>query len=180
MVSLIDCRNALEESRGDFEKAKEILRKKGTFLALKKTERSTAAGIIASYIHSDERIGVLVELNCETDFVARNADFKELGHELAMHIAAMNPTYICVEDIPSRVVETEKEIYRAQFQDLEKPHEVVEKIIEGKIQKYSEEQVLLRQSYVRDDSKTIQDFINEYIARLGENIQVKRFIRYQI
>lgn len=149
MASMIECRDALREAGGDFEKSKEILRKKGALVARKKTERATSSGIIASYIHMDQRTGVLVELNCETDFVAKNEEFKKLGHELAMHIAAMNPRYARLEDIPQ---EPENE----------------------------EEHALLNQPYIRDDTKTIQDLINEYIGRLGENIQVKRFVRYHV
>lgn len=180
MASMIECRNALDESGGDFEKATKILREKGALIAQKKTERTTANGIISSYIHTDCKTGVLVELNCETDFVAKNEEFKKLGHEICMHIAAMNPQYVRVEDIPEEVVDAEKEIYREQFKGSGKPKEVIEKIIDGKLNKYRGEQVLLNQPYIRDDSKTIQDLINEFIAKLGENIQVKRFVRYQV
>lgn len=180
LASMIECRNALDESEGDFEKATEILRKKGSLIAQKKTERTTANGIVSSYIHNDCKIGVLVELNCETDFVAKNEEFKKLGHEICMHIAAMNPQYVRAEDIPKDVIDAEKEIYRKQLEGSGKPEEIIEKIIEGKLNKYSEEHVLLSQPYIRDDSKNIQDLINEFIAKLGENIRVKRFVRYQI
>lgn len=180
LASMIECRNALDESEGDFEKATEILRKKGSLIAQKKTERTTANGIVSSYIHNDCKIGVLVELNCETDFVAKNEEFKKLGHEICMHIAAMNPRYVRAEDIPKDVIDAEKEIYREQLEGSGKPEEIIEKIIEGKLNKYSEEHVLLSQPYIRDDSKNIQDLINEFIAKLGENIRVKRFTRYQI
>lgn len=180
LASMIECRNALDESEGDFEKATEILRKKGSLIAQKKTERTTANGIVSSYIHNDCKTGVLVELNCETDFVAKNEEFKKLGHEICMHIAAMNPQYVRAEDIPKDVIDAEKEIYRKQLEGSGKPEEIIEKIIEGKLNKYSEEHVLLSQPYIRDDSKNIQDLINEFIAKLGENIRVKRFVRYQI
>ncbi len=180
MASMIECRNALQEAGGNFEKAKEILRKKGGIAARKKLERDTTNGIIASYIHTDGRTGVLVELNCETDFVAKNEEFKRLGHELAMHIAAMNPRYMRLEDIPAEVIEAEKDICREEFKDSGKPPHIVENIIEGKLKKYSGEHVLSSQPYIRDDTKTITDLINEYVGKLGENIQVKRFVRYQV
>ncbi len=180
MASMIECRNALDEAGGDFDKAKEVLKKKGAVVAKKKTDRTASNGIIASYIHTDARTGVLVELNCETDFVAKNEEFNKLGHELAMHIAAMNPRYVRPEDIPREVLDAEKTVYQDQFKDSGKPADVLDKIIEGKLAKYREEHALLNQPYIRDDTKTIQDLLNEYIGRLGENIQIKQFTRYQV
>lgn len=180
MASMLECRNALHEAGGDFDKAKEVLRKKGMKLAEKKADRATSNGVIESYIHSNKRMGVLLDLRCETDFVARTDQFKELAHEIAMQIAATKPSYIYPEEIPAGVIEAEKNIYREQFKDSGKPEKVLEGIIEGKMQKYAEEHALMTQLYVRDDSKTIKDLINEYISKIGENIKVERFVRFEM
>lgn len=179
-VSLSLCKKALEESNGDIEKAKEILRKWGEDLAEKKSSRKTSQGIIEAYIHSNKKIGVLVELRCETDFVARNQKFQELAHDLAMHIAAMKPKYIKEEDIPEEELQKEREIYREQFEKTGKPKEIIQKMIEGKLKKYKDEVVLLNQPFVKNPQKRIKDLIGEYIAALGENISVERFIRFEI
>ncbi len=179
-MSIARCREALEEAGGDFAKAKEILRKKGAELAEKKGGREAANGVIESYIHTDKRLGVLLDLRAETDFVARSEAFRTLAHEVAMHIAAMNPSWISPDDIPPDVHEAEQNIYREQFQESGKSKEVVEQIIEGKMRKYAEDHCLLNQPYIRDEDKTIRDLINEYIGKLGENIRIERFTRYSL
>lgn len=179
-VSVIQCKKALEETNGDIEKAKEVLRKWGEDLAGKKANRETNQGIIEAYIHSNKKIGVLVDIRCETDFVARSEDFKNLAHNLCLHIAATNPYYIKPEDVPEQELRGEREIYKEQFAGTGKPEEIVEKIIEGKIKKYKEEICLLTQPFVKEPDKTVQDVLNEYIAKLGENIIVKRFVRFEI
>lgn len=179
-VSLSQCKKALEESGGDLEKAKEILKKWGEDVAQKKSMRATSAGIIESYIHSNKKIGVLIELRCETDFVARNQDFQNLAHEIAMHIAAFNPLYISEEEISPEVLENEKRIYSEQFANEKKPPQILEKMIEGKMAKFKQGICLLTQPFVKDDSKTVKEIINGAIAKIGENISVKKFIRFEI
>lgn len=179
-VSLSLCKKALDETGGDIEKAKELLRIWGQDLAGKRGGRSTAQGVIEAYIHANKKIGVLVELRCETDFVARNKDFQDLAHELALQVAATNPLYVGPEDIPTEVIEKEKEIYQGQAKKEKKPKAVMNKIIEGKLEKYKKSACLLFQPYIRDETKTIQDLINEYIAKIGENIAVGKFVRLEI
>jgi len=177
---MIECKKALEESQGSIEKALEILHRQGKIKAQKKAERETGEGIIESYIHSNGKVGVLLELNCETDFVARNPDFKELAHELCLQIAAMAPQYIKPEDVPREFLDGERKIYREQFSGSGKPAHIIEEIVEGKLKKYCEEISLLPQSFVKDEQKSIQDVINDYILKLGENITVKRFVGFSI
>lgn len=179
-ISLGDCKKALEESNGDISLAKEYLKKRGAAVALKKIEREASAGIIDSYIHSNKRLGVLLEINCETDFVARGEDFQNLAHEICLQIASMKPMYLKEEEIPQSVLEKEKEIIAEQVKEMNKPAEVLEGIIKGKLEKYKKEVCLLDQLWIKDDSKTIQSLINEYIAKIGENIIVKRFVIYEI
>jgi elongation factor Ts len=179
-VSLSLCKKAIEEAEGDIEKAKELLRKWGEDLASKKASRVTGEGIIDAYVHSNKKIGVLIELRCETDFVARNSEFQNLAHDLAMHIAAFAPKYIKEEEIPQEELEKEKEIYREQFKETNKPPEIIEKMVEGKLKKYKESICLLSQPFVKNQKKTVDQVIKEYIAKLGENISVKRFIRFEI
>ena len=179
-VSVIDCKKALEEAEGDMEKAREILRKWGKEVASKKVGREAGQGIIASYIHPNKKIGVMVQLNCETDFVARNEQFQKLAHEICLQIAAMGPRYVKEGDVPEEFLEGEKEIYREQFKDSGKPQKIIDEIIEGKLRKYKQEISLLSQAWIKDENKTIGDLINEYINLLGENIVVKRFVRYEI
>jgi elongation factor Ts len=179
-ISLSDCKKALEESNGDISLAKEYLKKRGAAVALKKTEREASAGIIDSYIHSNKRLGVLLEINCETDFVARGEEFQNLAHEICLQIASMKPMYLKEEEIPQSVLEKEKEIITEQVKEMNKPAEVLEGIIKGKLEKYKKEVCLLDQLWIKDDSKTIQSLINEYIAKIGENIIVKRFVIYEI
>ncbi len=179
-VSIMECKKAIADAENNYEKAEEILRKKGFEKAKAKSSRATNSGAIGSYIHSNHNIGVLVELGCETDFVAKNEDFLALQKDISMQIAAMTPLYISETAVPAEVIEKEKNIYREQMKDSGKPEQVIEKIIEGKLSKYFSEVCLLNQKFFKDDSKSIQDLIAEKIHKLGENITVKRFIRYQV
>jgi len=176
-VSITECKKALEETGGDFEQAKNKLREWGKELAGKKSAREAGEGIIESYIHPNKKVGVLIELRCETDFVAKSKNFQELAHEICMQIAAMKPLFLKEEDIPSEVLDKEKKIYKEQIKDSGKPEE---QIIDGKLKKYKEEVSLFSQPWVKDNSKTIKELIDEYIAKIGENIEVKNFIRYEI
>ncbi len=179
-AGIVDCKKALQEAGGDIEKAVEILRKKGAAKAAKKAERATAEGIVVSYIHAGGKVGALVELNCETDFVARTEDFKNLGHEIAMQVAAMAPEYVSREDVPAEIVEKEKEVLKEQALAEGKPEHIVEKIVEGRLSKFFSEKCLLEQPWIKDDSKTIKDLLTDYITKLGENIKVKRFCRFEV
>jgi len=179
-AGMMDCKKALSEVNGDIEKAIEHLRKKGLATAKKRAGRALSEGIIQSYIHMNSKLGVLVEVNCETDFVAKNEDFQEFTKNIAMHIAATNPLGITAEDISPEIIEKEKEIYRAQALEMGKPENVVDKIVEGKLNKFYEENCLLNQPYVRDTDISVADLLNELIAKIGENISIKRFVRYQI
>ena len=179
-AGMMDCKKALLEVNGDMEKAVEFLRKKGLATAQKRAGRALNEGIIQSYIHMTGKLGVLVEVNCETDFVAKNEDFQEFAKNIAMHIAASNPLGISPEDVPEDLIEKEKEIYRAQALEMGKPENVVDKIVEGKLKKFYEESCLLNQPYVRDTNLSVADLLNELIAKIGENISIKRFVRYQI
>ncbi len=179
-ISMMECKKAIEEAGGDLARAKTILREKGKEIIKGKEERTTNNGLIASYIHSGAKIGVLVQLQCETDFVARNEVFQKLAHEICLQIAAARPIFIKNEDIPEELLENEKKIYQKQFQDSGKLEKIINQIIEGKLAKYKKEICLLEQSWVRDETKTIKDLIKEYIAKIGENIEIKRFVRYEI
>ena len=179
-ISLAECKKALEESNGDIEKAKEILKKKGESVAAKKSEREVNAGLIDAYIHAGGQVGVLIKVLCETDFVARGDLFKELIHELLLQIASMSPTYVSEEDIEGGAIEKEIEIYREQLVNDNKPDDIKENIIKGKLDKFKKEVCLLSQPWVKDNSMTVQDLINDYIAKLGENIKVKGFVRYEL
>lgn len=178
-ISLSDCKKALEESGNDIEKAKEYLRKRGEAVALKKGERTVGAGIIDAYVHQNKRLGVMIELACETDFVSRGEDFNNLAHEICLQIASMKPLFIKEEDIPEEILKKEKAIYEEQAKELNKPEEIVQGIIKGKLEKFKKENCLINQLWIKDDTKTIQNLINEYIAKTGENILVKRFARYE-
>jgi elongation factor Ts len=179
-AGMMDCKKALSEVNADMDKAVEFLRKKGLATAQKRAGRALNEGIIQSYIHMTGKLGVLVEVNCETDFVAKNEDFQEFAKNIAMHIAASNPLGISPEDVPEDLIDKEKEIYRAQALEMGKPENVVDKIVEGKLKKFYEESCLLDQPYVRDTNLSVADLLNELIAKIGENISIKRFIRYQI
>jgi len=177
---MMDCKKALVEVEGDMEKAVEFLRKKGLATAQKRAGRAMTEGTIQSYIHMTGKLGVLVEVNCETDFVAKNEDFQEFAKNIAMHIAASNPLGIKPEDVPEDIIESEKNIYRAQALEMGKPENILDKIVEGKLKKFYEENCLLNQPFVRDPEISIADLINDLIAKIGENITIKRFMRYQI
>jgi elongation factor Ts len=179
-VGMMDCKKALAESDGDMEKAVEFLRKKGLATAQKRAGRATSEGIVQAYIHMGGKIGVLVEVNCESDFVAKNEDFQAFAKNIAMHIAATNPVGIASEDVPAAVVEKEMEIYRGQAREMGKPEKMLEKIAEGKMAKFFKDNCLLNQPYVRDPNLTIADLLNETIAKIGENISIRRFARFQI
>ncbi|WP_457640138.1 translation elongation factor Ts [Persephonella sp.] len=179
-AGILECKKALEETGGNLEEAVELLRKRGIAKAAKKAGRETKEGLIHAYIHAGGRVGVLLELNCETDFVARNETFKELANELALQIAAMRPQYVSRDTVPKEVIEKEGEIAREAAIAEGKPEHIAEKIAEGKVEKFLKEVCLLEQPYIKDDKKTVEDLIKEYIAKLGENIQVRRFTRYEI
>lgn len=179
-AGIMDCKEALKESGGDMEKAADYLRKKGLATALKRAGREASEGVVQSYIHMGGKIGVLVEVNCETDFVAKTPDFQEFAKNIAMHIAAASPLGVVPEDIPADVIEREKEIYRAQAREMGKPENMMEKIIDGKMNKFYKDSCLLNQMYVRDTNLTIADVINDMIAKTGEKITIKRFARFQI
>lgn len=177
-IGLMKCKAALVESNGDIEKAIEQLRKSGLAAAEKRMGRSASEGTIFSYIHGNGKLGVMLELNCETDFVAKTDDFQQLGKDICMHIAAMDPKWVSADEVDTNVLEKEKEIYKEQIQG--KPENVVEKIVEGKIKKFKEENCLLDQAFVKDDSQTIDAIIRGLIAKLGENIKVAKFTRMEL
>ena len=177
-LGMMDCKQALVETEGDMEKAVEFLRKKGLDAAAKRAHRATAEGRIGAYIHPPGRVGVMLELNCETDFVAKNAEFATLLHDLCMHVVASRPDAVSREEIPAEVIEREREIYRAQVQD--KPEKIQDKIVESKLENFFKQNVLLEQPFVREMKKSVGDHIKEVIAKLGENITVKRFVRLAV
>ncbi|MEA3361262.1 MAG: translation elongation factor Ts [Thermodesulfobacteriota bacterium] len=179
-VGIMDCKNALQESNGDINEAIDILRKKGIAKSQKREGRITSEGQIQSYIHMGGKIGVLIEVNCETDFTAKTEDFTNFAKNLSMHIAATNPISLYPEDLPAEDMEREKEIYRVQALESGKPEKVVEKIIEGKLKKFYSDVCLLEQAYVKDPDKTVRDLLNELKAKTGENIQIRRFVRFQL
>ncbi len=179
-AGIMDCKRALADSNGDMNKAVEFLRIKGLASAEKKVSRATKDGLVTSYIHAGGKIGVMVEINCETDFVARTPDFQNLCKDIAMHIAASGPMYVKKEDVASDVINKERAVFTAQTIESGKPQNVVEKIVEGKVAKYLSEICLLDQSFVKDPSKTIEQYIKEKVALLGENISVARFARFQL
>jgi elongation factor Ts len=175
-----DCRNALIEANGVIEKAIEILRKKGQAAAAKKAQREASEGLVGSYIHAGGKIGVLVELNCESDFVARTDAFQQLSHDIAMHIAALDPRYVRREEVTPEMLEKERDIYRAQALATGKPEAVVEKIVNGKMEKFYEENCLYEQHFIKDESVTIGEMITQAITKLGENISIRRFARFKV
>lgn len=180
LAGMMDCKEALKAADGDMEKAVDYLRKKGLATAQKRAGRTTSQGQVGSYIHAGGKIGVLVEVNCETDFVGRTEQFGELVHNLAMHIAAANPVCVRREEMPAEFLEKEKEIYRAQAKETGKPEKVIEKIVEGKVEKYFKESCLMEQPYVKNPDVSITDLINEKIAQIGESITIRRFSRFQL
>lgn len=183
-AGMMDCKKALVETQGDFEKAVEFLRKKGLSAAAKKAGRTAKEGAVSSYIHAGGKIGVLVEINCETDFVARNEQFQGFVRDVAMHIAAAGPQYVRPEEVPTTIVEKEKEIMLAQLKqdpkNSNKPPQVLEKIIEGKVKKFFDETCLLNQAFVKDPDKTIAQLQTDMVAKIGENINIRRFVRFTL
>lgn len=179
-AGMLDCKKALEETNGDIDKAVEVLREKGLSAAAKKAGRIATEGLVESYIHAGGRIGVLVEVNCETDFVAKTDNFKDFVKDVAMQIAAANPLYVRREEVPQDIIEKEKEILRAQALNEGKPEKIVDKMVEGRISKYYEENCLLEQDFIKDPDKTIEQLLNEKISTIGENITIRRFVRFEL
>ncbi|MEE8234837.1 MAG: translation elongation factor Ts [Nitrospirales bacterium] len=179
-AGILNCQNALKENGNDVEKAIDHLRQKGLALAQKKASRETKEGVISAYIHAGSKIGVLVEVNCETDFVARNDEFKAFVKDIALQIAAANPSYVRREQVPAHQLDREKAIYLAQAKELGKPETAWDKIVHGKVEKFFQEQCLLEQTFIKDPNTTIHDLLTQTIARLGENITIPRFTRYQL
>ncbi|KKT77588.1 MAG: Elongation factor Ts [Parcubacteria group bacterium GW2011_GWF2_44_8] len=177
---MMDCKQALEEASGNEEKAVEILRKKGAAKAAKKADREAKEGIIESYIHANGKIGVLVEVLSETDFVAKNEEFKQFAHDIALHIAAMSPLYVSREEVPAEAVAREKEILMEEVKSTGKPAEIAEKIVEGRLGKFYGDICLLDQPFAKDQTKIIQELLNEKIAKIGEKIEIRRFCRFEI
>lgn len=179
-AGMMDCKAALSEMNGDMDKAVDFLRKKGLASASKKSERATSQGVVSSYIHGGGKIGVLIEVNCETDFVARTEDFQSLVKDLAMHVAAANPQFVKREDVPSDVLDREKEVYRGQLREMKKPEAMMDKIIEGKMDKFYSDICLIEQAFVKDPDVKVQSLLTDKIAKLGENITIKRFARFEL
>lgn len=179
-AGVLEAKNVLEVTGGDFDRALQMLREKGAAQAAKRADRSANEGVIESYIHAGSRIGVMLELNCETDFVARNEQFQSLAHDLALHIAAMNPRYLNLEDIPEATVEREREIYKAQAKSEGKPEAIHQRIVDGRMVKFYEATCLTEQPFVKDDSVKVKDLITEAIRTTGENIVIRRFARFEL
>ncbi|MBM9511205.1 translation elongation factor Ts [Desulfogranum marinum] len=179
-AGMMDCKKALGETEGDMEKAVDLLRQKGLAVAAKRADRATSEGVIEAYIHGGGKLGVMIEVGCETDFVAKTDDFRNFAKDIAMHVAAVNPVSISREEVPQELIDREKDIYTKQALDSGKPEQIVEKIVTGKIEKYLSEICLLEQKFVKDPDLTVQDKLNELIAKMGENISVKNIARFQI
>lgn len=179
-AGMMDCKAALQEAKGDEEKAIDILREKGLAAAARRADRSANQGIVDSYIHMGGKIGVLVEVNCETDFVARNDEFRDFAHNICLQVAATNPLYLQREDVPPKVLEKEQQIIKAQAENENKPAKVIENIVKGRLEKYFRDNCLLEQSFVKDEDVTINDLLTDLIARIGENIVIRRFSRFEI
>jgi elongation factor Ts len=179
-AGILDCRNALEQSDGDFNKAVDILREKGLAQAAKRASRVASDGVVELYSHGNGRVGVMIEVNCETDFVARSEAFRKLAHELALQIAASSPLCIREEDLPAETLEHEREIATAKAREEGKPDAIIPKIVEGYLDKYKNEVILLRQTYIRDESMTIQDLVNQVVVSIGENLVIRRFVRWAL
>lgn len=177
---MMECKKALSEADGDFDKAIEILRKQGAKAANKKAERESNEGVISSYIHGNNKVGAMVKLACETDFVARNEEFTQLAYDIAMHVVAANPSYLTPDNVPEEEIEKEKEIYREQLKQEGKPKDIIEKILTGKINKFYEETCLLKQAYVKDPDRSIENLVQDAVLKLGENIQLVEFARFEI
>jgi len=179
-AGMMDCKKALTETEGEMEKAVDLLRQKGLAVAQKRADRATSQGVVESYIHAGSKLGVLVEVGCETDFVAKTDDFIAFAKDIAMHIAASNPVAVTREEVPAEIVDRERDIYKAQALESGKPENIVDKIISGKIDKYISEIALMEQKFVKNPDLSIQDLLNELITKMGENISIKRFARFQI
>lgn len=179
-AGILDCRNALEQSGGDFDKAVDILREKGLAQAAKRASRVASDGVVELYSHGNGRVGVMIEVNCETDFVARSESFRKLAHELALQIAASSPICIREEELPAEVLEHEREIATAKAREDGKPDAIIPKIVEGSLEKYKNEVILLRQTYIRDESMTVQDLVNQVVVSIGENLVIRRFVRWAL
>ncbi len=179
-AGFMDCKKALEEAGGDMEKAVDLLRQKGLAVAAKRAGKATTEGVVVAYIHANKKLGAMVEVNCETDFVARTEEFQKFAYDVAMHIAATNPICISRDDMPQEVLEKEKEIYAAQARESGKPENIIEKIVQGKLEKFYKEAVLLEQPFVKNPDLTIQDLLNELMSKTGERIVIRRFTRYQV
>ena len=179
-AGMMDCKNALVETNGDMDKAVDYLREKGIAKAAKKAGRIAAEGLVESYIHMGGRVGVLLEVNCETDFVSRGDQFKELVHDIALHIAAANPLYVTKEEVPQEVIEKEKEILKAQAIEEGKPAQIVDRMVEGRVKKYYEEACLLNQAFVKDPSLTIEKLVKSYSDKMGKTLSIKRFVRFEM
>jgi elongation factor Ts len=179
-VGILDCRTALDDANGDFDKALEALREKGLATVAKRGERETYEGVLDLYSHGDGRVGVMVEVNCETDFVARSEKFREFAHEIALQIAASSPGYVSTEDIPEEILEQKRQTEREEALAEGKPEEIVERIVEGRIKKFIDEACLLRQDYIRDDDLTIEQLLHQTVAAMGENIVIRRFVRWEL
>lgn len=179
-AGVLDCRKALETCGGDMEKAVEYLREKGLAAAAKREDREAREGLIEAYVHPGNRVAVMLELNCETDFVARTEEFRTLAHDLALHIAFAAPRYMSREQVPPEVVERERAIYRAQAREEGKPEHVIERIVEGRLEKFYQEVCLMEQPFVKDENRTIRDLLSDALAKLGERIVLRRFVRYQL
>lgn len=179
-AGMMDCKKALTETEGDMEKSVDLLRQKGLAVAQKRADRSTSQGVVESYIHAGSKLGVLVEVGCETDFVAKTDDFIAFAKDIAMHVAASSPLAVTREEVPADIVDREREIYKAQALDSGKPENIVDKIVGGKIDKYISEIALMEQKFVKNPDLSVQDLLNELIVKMGENISIKRFARFQV
>ncbi len=180
LAGIVECKKALEESKGDLEEAKRILRGKGIKIAQKKSAEVTNQGLVASYIHHNGRVGALVEIHCQSDFVARNEQFQQFARDMAMHVAASNPRWLSQDKVPQEVLEEEKRIIQEQAKREGKPDHIIDKIIQGRMRKFYSEYCLLDQPYIKDEEKTVRDYLQEMIAKLGENIRIHRFIRFEL
>lgn len=180
LAGIVDCKKALEESKGDLEKAKIILRKKGVKIAQKKSTETTNQGLITSYIHHNGRVGSLVEIRCQSDFVAKNKEFQQFGKDIAMQVAASNPKWISPEEVPREKVEEEKQILVEEAKSEGKPSHIVDRIVQGRMKKFYERVCLLNQPYIKDEEKKVKDYLQQMIAKLGENIKIVRFIRFEL
>jgi len=179
-LGMMDCKKALEEAGGDVQQAVDLLRKKGAAVAAKRSDKTTSEGIVHTYIHPGSQVGVMVELNCETDFVARTEEIKNFAHDICLHIAALKPLYLTPEDVDTKFLEHEKEIIREQLADSGKPEKMIEQIVEGKLKKLYSEICLMKQQFVKNDQMTIEEFLKDLIGKTGENIKIRRFARFQV